>query len=36
MTNIFKIVLSGIRKAIESAQGLAIEADSLPAARRGK
>jgi hypothetical protein len=36
MINIFKIALSGIRKAIESAEGLAIEADSLPAARRSK
>ena len=36
MINIFKIALSGIRKAIESAQGLAIEADSLPSARRSK
>jgi hypothetical protein len=36
MINIFKIALSGIRKAIASAQGLAIEADSLSAARRSK
>jgi hypothetical protein len=36
MTNIFKIMLSGIRKAIVSAQGLAVEADSLSAVRRSK
>jgi hypothetical protein len=29
MINIFKITISGIRKAIASAQGLGIEADSL-------
>jgi len=36
MKNIFKIALAGIRKALESAQGLAIEADSLSVAGRGK
>jgi hypothetical protein len=36
MINIFKITLSGIRKAIESAQGLGIEADSLTAARKSR
>ena len=36
MINIFKIALSGIRKAIEAAHGLAIETDSLSVARRGK
>ena len=36
MINIFKIALTGIRKVIESAQGLAIEVDSLTAARRSK
>ena len=36
MTNIFKSVLIRVRKAIESAQGLAIETDSLSAARRTK
>ena len=36
MINIFKVALSGIRKAIESAQGLAIEADSLSTVQRGK
>jgi hypothetical protein len=36
MTNIFKIAITGIRKALESAQGLGIEADSLSAAHRGK
>ena len=36
MINIFKITLTGIRKALESAQGLGIEADSLSAARRAK
>ena len=34
MINIFKIALSGIRKAVEAAHGLGIEADSLGAARR--
>lgn len=36
MINIFKIALSSIRKAIESAQGLGVEADSLSAARRSR
>ena len=36
MINIFKIALTGIRKALESAQGLGIEADSLSAAPRSK
>jgi hypothetical protein len=36
MINIFKISLIGIRKALEAAQGLGIEADSLTAARRAK
>lgn len=36
MINIFKIALSGIRKAIESAQGLGIENDSLHTARKGR
>lgn len=34
MLNIFKIALSGIRKALDSAQGLGIEADSLAPARK--
>jgi hypothetical protein len=36
MINIVKIALTGIRKALESAHGLGIEADSLGAAPRGK
>ncbi len=36
MINIFKVALAGIRKAIESAHGLAIETDSLSVARRDK
>jgi hypothetical protein len=36
MINIFKITFTGIRKALEAAQGLGIEADSLSAARRAK
>lgn len=36
MITIFKIVLSGIRKAIESVQGLGVEADSLSAAKRSR
>jgi len=34
MVNILKIALSGIRKAIDSAQGLGIETDSLSAGRK--
>jgi hypothetical protein len=36
MINIFKIALSGLRKAVDSAQGLGIEADSLTAARKNR
>jgi hypothetical protein len=36
MINIFKIALSGIRKALESAHGLGIENDSLSAARKNR
>jgi hypothetical protein len=36
MINIFKVTLSGIRKAIESVHGLGIENDSLHTARKGR
>ena len=36
MINIFKITLTSIRKALEAAQGLGTEADSLSTARRAK
>jgi len=36
MINILKIALSGLRKAIDSAQGLGIEADSLTTARKSR
>ena len=34
MVNIFKSAISGIRKALDAAQGLGIEADQLPASRK--
>jgi hypothetical protein len=34
MINILKLALHGIKKAIESAHGLGIEADSLPTSKR--
>jgi hypothetical protein len=34
MINIFKIALSGIRKAVNAAHGLGIEADSIGVAHR--
>jgi len=36
MINIFKFTITGIRKALQAAQGLGIEADSLGVARRAK
>jgi hypothetical protein len=36
MINILKIALSGLRKAVDSAQGLGIEADSLAPAPKGR
>ncbi len=36
MTNILKIALSGIRKAVDAAQGLGIEADSLAPAPKSR
>jgi hypothetical protein len=36
MINIFKITLTGLRRALEAAQGLGIEADSISVARRAK
>jgi hypothetical protein len=36
MINILKIALSGLRKAVDSAQGLAIEADSLTSAPKSR